>query len=101
MWTYRHFNKNLTIFFLIFTFLFLINLLTSERRCKKSVPKFDFESIKLKLNDKSRCYMPPVKESIEYFSDILDDEYQPEPDEDIFFLETSCSLTGITALNVK
>lgn len=101
MWTSRHLNKKFTIFFLIVAIVFLIYLLIFTKEVKKSVLEFDFESIKLKLNNKSRCYMPPLRESIEYFSDILNDEYQPEPDEDIFFLETSCSTTGITALNVK
>lgn len=101
MWKSSYSSKILKIFFLSIATVILIYLFIFKWKVKESVPKFDFKSLKLKLNDKNRCYMPSVRESIKYFSDILDDEYQPQPDKGIFFLETSCSTTGITALNVK
>lgn len=88
------------IVFLIIAIAYLTYVnLSSIFRFKQN--RFDFKSIELKLNNKSRCYMPPLQDSIQYFSDILDDEYQPKPGKSIFFLETSCSKKGITTLNAK
>lgn len=74
----RYFYKNAMIVFLIIAIAYLTYVnLSSIFRFKQN--RFDFESIELKLNNKSRCYMPPLQDSIQYFSDILDDEYQPKP----------------------
>lgn len=57
----------------------------------------DFE-----LTNVSRCYADPADESpIAYFTDILDDDHQPTPGKAIFFLETSCSQSGIVKLNAR
>lgn len=55
----------------------------------------------LNLNDISRCYAKSDKSSIRYFADIMDHEHQPINGESIFFLETSCSETGVAKLNSR
>lgn len=96
----RYSYKNVLIVFSIIAIAYLTYVnLSSIFRFKQN--KFDFKSIELKLNNKSPRYMPPLRDSIQYNSDILDDEYQPKPGKSIFFLETSCSKNGITTVNAK
>lgn len=40
-------------------------------------------------------------DSIDFFTDIMDHKYQPIEGKSIFFLETSCSGTGIAKLNSR
>lgn len=107
VWTFRISTRDLKTLFLIIAVTslgalkwFSAGTVESQAEKVNRSAQFDFKSIEAKLNDKGRCYVPHASDTLAYFPDILDDEQQPEPDNDIFFLETSCQ-SGVVTLNAK
>lgn len=55
----------------------------------------------IEMNNVSLCYAESEQSSVTYFTDIMDHKRQPITGKSIFFLETSCSKTGIATLNAR
>ena len=85
--------------------LVLKTIISSNDSLKKEriSPKFSIAINPIEIDSSlSRCYrLPDIEKPIDYFKDILDATKQPVPGKTIFFLETTCSTTGVVSLNSK
>lgn len=67
---------------------------------RKTTPNKDIYN-EMEVTSSNQCYVSKNKSSVRYLDDILDAEKQPKTGKTIFFHETTCSETGIVAINSK
>lgn len=88
-----------TAFALIQIFMFGILFFIIFSSKDSSSGNFHLKDVK--LNKVGRCYAEPAGGSIKYFDDIMDHAIQPKTGKSIFFLETTCSKTGLAKLTSR
>lgn len=70
---------------------------------KLQVSQSSFEEM-LRIKEAKRCFRPKeqgIYDNLELLDDILEADKAPQPDQSIFFHETTCTQNGVVLLNAR
>lgn len=115
--TYRPFRRSISIRFgfpllstCFFTVLLFGIVIWFAKTCEKEKPmkklqvsQSNFEEM-LRIEKAKRCFRPKdqgIYDNLELLDDILEADKVPQPDQSIFFHETSCTQNGVVLLNAR
>lgn len=78
---------------------------TKETSVSSRFPQHIYDLEKLnRINEAKRCFQPAINDRLPNFKlleDVFEAETTPQPDNGIFFHETSCSKDGMIRLNAR
>lgn len=116
--TYQPFRRSISIRFgfhlltaCFFTvLLFSVVIIWFAKTCEKEkvmkklqVSQSSFEEM-LRIKEAKRCFRPKeqgIYDNLELLDDILEADKAPQPDQSIFFHETTCTQNGVVLLNAR